>query len=61
MKNRQAVRRFQHEIRAVAALDDKHIVAAYDAGTYGNIQYLVMEYFEGSDRAPESLAGQLGL
>jgi serine/threonine protein kinase/WD40 repeat protein len=49
MKNRQAVRRFQQEIQAVAALDDKHIVAAYDAGTYGNIQYLVMEYVEGYD------------
>ena len=49
MKNRQAVRRFLHEIQAVAALDDPHIVAAYDAGTYGKIQYLVMEYVEGHD------------
>ncbi|HEY2251774.1 MAG TPA: protein kinase, partial [Planctomycetaceae bacterium] len=49
MKNREAVRRFLHEIQAVAALDDPHIVAAYDAGTYGKIHYLVMEYVEGHD------------
>ncbi len=49
LKNRQAVRRFLHEIQAVAALDDPHIVAAYDADTYGKIQYLVMEYVDGHD------------
>ncbi len=49
MKNQQAVSRFRHEIQAVAALDDRHIVAAYDAGTYGKIHYLVMEYVAGHD------------
>jgi serine/threonine protein kinase/WD40 repeat protein len=49
MKNRQAVRRFLHEIQAVAALDDPHIVAAYDAGTYGKSHFLVMEYVDGHD------------
>lgn len=49
MKNRQAVARFRQEIQAVAALDDEHIVAAYDAGFTGGVHYLVMEYVEGHD------------
>lgn len=49
MRNRQAVARFRKEIQTVAALDDPHIVAAYDAGSVGGVHYLVMEYVEGHD------------
>src|SRR4029077_13065226 len=49
MKNRQAVARFHKEIRAVAALDHPHIVAAYDAGSDKGGHYFVMEYVEGHD------------
>ncbi|MBI3866494.1 MAG: serine/threonine protein kinase, partial [Planctomycetia bacterium] len=49
MKNRHAVARFRQEIQAVAALDDPHIVAAYDAGNERGTNYLVMEYVEGHD------------
>lgn len=49
MKSRQAVARFRHEIQAVAALDDPHIVAAYDAGNERGANYLVMEFVEGHD------------
>jgi serine/threonine protein kinase/WD40 repeat protein len=50
IQNREAVARFRKEIQAVAALDDPHIVAAYDAGTFGaGLNYLVMEFVDGHD------------
>ncbi len=49
MQNREAVARFRKEIQAVAALDDPHIVAAYDAGSVGGVTYLVMEFVQGHD------------
>ena len=49
--SRQAVGRFQREIKAVAALDHPGIVRAYDAGEVDGIHYLVMEYVEGQDLA----------
>ena len=49
VKNREAVARFRHEMQVVAALDDPHIVAAYDAGSDGGVHFLVMEYVEGRD------------
>jgi serine/threonine protein kinase len=42
-----AVPRFLREIRLAAALDDPHIVAAYDADCVGNTYFLVMEYVSG--------------
>jgi serine/threonine-protein kinase len=41
--------RFQLEAKAVAALDHKNIVRAYDLGHEGSIHYLVMEYVEGNN------------
>ncbi len=49
VKDRRAVARFRKEIQAVAALDDPHIVAAYDAGSAGGVHYLVMEFVDGHD------------
>ena len=44
-----AVARFHREIRAAAALDHPHIVAAYDAESVQNTHFLVMEYVAGQD------------
>jgi serine/threonine-protein kinase len=42
-----ALRRFQREARAVAALDHPNIVRAYDVGQQGHLHYLVLEFVEG--------------
>jgi serine/threonine protein kinase/WD40 repeat protein len=44
-----AVERFHQEVQAAAALNDPHIVAAYNADSLGNLHFLVMEYVEGED------------
>ncbi|MFH1269023.1 MAG: serine/threonine-protein kinase, partial [Planctomycetota bacterium] len=41
--------RFYREAQAVAALDHRNIVRAYDVSNDGDIHYLVMEYVEGRD------------
>jgi serine/threonine protein kinase len=43
-----AVRRFQREVRAAAALDHPHIVRALDADEIGGAHLLVMEYIDGA-------------
>lgn len=43
-----AVRRFEREVRAAAALSHPHIVRAYDADQIGDAHLLVMEYIEGA-------------
>lgn len=45
----RAVERFEREVRAAARLTHPNIVAAYDAGVYQEIHYLVMEYVDGPD------------
>src|SRR5829696_4257001 len=52
--DRELVARFGREARAPAALHDPNIVAVFDSGADGDLQYLVMEYVEG-----QSLAGLL--
>ena len=47
--NPDAVRRFQREIRAAAALDHAHIVRALDADEVAGAHLLVMEYVAGTD------------
>lgn len=45
--------RFEHEARAIAALNDPHICTIHDVGRQGDLDYLVLEYLEGeplSDR-----------
>jgi serine/threonine protein kinase len=49
----QATRRFEREIKAVAALSHRNIVTIYDCGSQGGIRYAVTELLEGetlSDR-----------
>ena len=41
--------RFRLEAEAVAALDHRNIVRAYDVDNVGDVHYLVMEYVEGRD------------
>jgi len=41
--------RFRLEARAVAKLDDPHIVRAFDIDNEKNIHFIVMEYVEGQD------------
>jgi serine/threonine protein kinase len=47
LDNPDAVRRFEREVRAAAALDHPNIVRAYDADRIGGTHLLVMEYVEG--------------
>src|SRR5919108_959210 len=46
--------RFEHEARAIAALNDPHICTIHDVGRHGDLDYLVLEYLEG-----ETLADRL--
>ena len=41
------VKRFQHEARAIAALEHSHILPVHDFGTDGDYTYMVMRYVEG--------------
>jgi serine/threonine protein kinase len=41
--------RFRREAEAIAALDHRNVVRAYDIGNVNDIHYLVMEYVEGQD------------
>lgn len=41
------VKRFQHEAKAIAALEHPHILPVHDFGTEGDRPYMVMRYVEG--------------
>jgi serine/threonine protein kinase/class 3 adenylate cyclase len=46
--HQEIIRRFYHEIKAIGALEHKHIVVAIDSSTpTDRIHYLVMEYIQG--------------
>ncbi|WP_132186871.1 MULTISPECIES: serine/threonine-protein kinase [Kribbella] len=48
-----ATERFQREARAAAALNDPHVVAAFDFGSHGDGFYLAMELVEGRTASQE--------
>jgi Tol biopolymer transport system component len=50
----EARQRFEHEARAIAALNDPHICTIHDVGRHDGLDYLVLEYLEG-----ETLAARL--
>jgi serine/threonine protein kinase/Leucine-rich repeat (LRR) protein len=56
--SRDAVQRFQREIRAAAQLSHPNIVHAFDADEVGGTHFLVMEYVEGTNLA--ALVKELG-
>src|SRR4030088_1857608 len=43
----EARQRFEHEARAIAALNDPHICTLHDVGRQGDLDYLVLEYLDG--------------
>ncbi len=45
----RAVRRFQREVKATAALQHPHIVSAFDAGEVDDLLYIAMQYIDGWD------------
>ncbi len=47
--SREAVERFQREVKAAARLSHPNVVTAYDADQAGNTHFLVMEYVDGED------------
>jgi len=49
MKDPEAVKRFQREVRAAAKLAHPNIVTAYDAGEADGVHFLVMQYVDGQD------------
>src|SRR6516162_2468493 len=49
LANPQAIRRFEHEIRAAAQVSHPNVVTAYDAAQVGDTHFFVMEYVEGID------------
>ena len=54
-------RRFEHEARAVAALDHPHICALYDVGSQDTVEFLVMAYLDGETLAARLRRGSLPL
>ena len=50
----EARQRFEHEARAIAALNDPHICTIHDVGRHADLDYLVLEYLDG-----ETLADRL--
>ena len=49
VKDSSYLERFRLEARAVAKLDDPHIVRAFDIDNEGDVHYIVMEYVDGQD------------
>lgn len=49
LKNKEVVRKFYHEIEALARVKDEGIVTIYDSGLYNELPFLVLEYVEGED------------
>lgn len=49
VKDSSYLERFRLEARAVAKLDDPHIVRAFDIDNEGDTHYIVMEYVDGQD------------
>jgi hypothetical protein len=50
-KSKEAVERFQREVKAAARLSHPNVVTAHDADEEAGIHFLVMEYVEGQDLA----------
>jgi eukaryotic-like serine/threonine-protein kinase len=51
--------RFEHEARAVAALQHPHICVLHDVGAVDGVDFLVLEHLEGATLAKRLLCGPL--
>ncbi len=51
-----ARRRFRREARAVAALNHPNVVTLYETDTYGDSEYIVMEYVRGETLAEKAVS-----
>ncbi len=51
MKSKEAVARFQREVKAAARLSHPNVVTAHDADEAEGVHFLVMEHVEGTDLA----------
>jgi eukaryotic-like serine/threonine-protein kinase len=60
-KNIQAKQRFEREARTIAALKHPHICTLYDVGQQDGIDFLVLEYLEGTTLAHRLNKGPLPL
>jgi len=49
VNNTSYLARFRREAEAIAALDHRNVVRAYDIGNVNDVHYMVMEYVEGRD------------
>jgi len=56
-RNPDAVKRFQREARAVAAVSHPNIAQIYRVGTYGDMHYYAMEYVDGKSLEQMILEG----
>jgi serine/threonine-protein kinase len=53
--------RFEREAKAISSLNHPHICTLYDVGSQGGVEFLVMEYVEGSTLAERLLQGPVPL
>ena len=51
VRNKEAIDRFQREVKTAASLDHKNIVTAHDAEQVDDLHVLVMEFVDGADLA----------
>jgi eukaryotic-like serine/threonine-protein kinase len=58
-KDADRLRRFEQEAKAVAALNDPHIMAIHDIGEQNGVPYLVSELLEGGSLRAELQEGKL--
>ncbi len=59
VSNERAIARFYREMRLVGKLDHPNVVRAFDADSWNNILYIVMEYVQGQSLAQLLKAGAL--
>ena len=57
----ESLERFEHEARALSALNHPNLLAIYDIGTQGSVHYLVTEFLEGQTLRERMNEGALGV
>ena len=57
----ESLRRFEHEARALSALNHPNLLAIYDVGTQGSVHYLVTEFLDGRTLRERMNEGAVGV